>query len=131
MSMAIAVDGADLRRLKTFLSEEDADKACSKIYKIITESSQVNWVCFCNYRQLNREAALSSFLQSAVNNGSAYDVQLGKFSVSLKSSAAAQDFFSRLRTQAPTITALKVTLDWSFNPTDLVLMVDKVTQSNI
>ncbi|KAK3819378.1 MAG: hypothetical protein JOS17DRAFT_777960 [Linnemannia elongata] len=125
MSMAIAVDGADLRRLKTFLSEEDADKACSKIYKIITESSQVNWVCFCNYRQLNREAALSSFLQSAVNNGSAYDVQLGKFSVSLKSSAAAQDFFSRLRTQAPTITALKVTLDWSFNPTDLVLMVDK------
>ncbi|KAG0075745.1 hypothetical protein BGZ90_009538 [Linnemannia elongata] len=125
------MEGADLRRLKTFLREEDTDKPFSNMNRIITETGQVKWVCLYHYRQVYPETALSLFLQSVVNNGGNYDLQLGKVTVSLKSSAAAKNFFSRLSTQAPAITALKVTLDWPFKPADLVLMVDKVTQSNI
>ncbi|KAG0057050.1 hypothetical protein BGZ89_001939 [Linnemannia elongata] len=105
------MEGAVLRRLKTFLREEDTDRPLSNMNRIITKTGQVKW--------------------SVVNNGGTYDLQLGKVTVFLKSSAAAKNFFSRLSTQALAITALKVTLDWPFKPADLVLMVDKVTQSNI
>ncbi|KAF9309373.1 hypothetical protein BGZ91_007444, partial [Linnemannia elongata] len=98
---------------------------------ITTEAGHVKWVCLHHYRQVYRETAMASFLQCVETNGGKYDAQIGKVTITLKSSIAARDFFSRLSTQAPAVTGLRVTLDWSFGSADLAMLVDKIAQSNI
>lgn len=51
--------------------------------------------------------------------------------VILKSTTAANDFFSRLSSHAPAVTGLKVTLNWSFGFADPAMLVDKIAQSNV
>lgn len=74
---------------------------------------------------------MASFLQCVETNGGKYDPQIGKVTITLKSSIAAKDFFSRLSTQAPAVVGLKVMLDWSFGSADLALLVEKIALSNI
>ncbi|KAK3845732.1 MAG: hypothetical protein J3R72DRAFT_418338 [Linnemannia gamsii] len=105
---------AELRRLDTFLRNKDADKVLGNLYRITTESGHVKWVCFDHYRQVYRETTMSSFLQCVESNGGTFDSHIGKVTVSLKSSLAAKDFFSRLTTQTQAVTSLKVVFDWSF-----------------
>ncbi|KAK5828999.1 hypothetical protein F5H01DRAFT_374400 [Linnemannia elongata] len=126
-----ALEGADLRRLDTFLRKKDADKILGNLYRITTEAGHVKWVCLHHYRQVYRETAMASFLQCVETNGGKYIAQIGKVTITLKSSIAAKDFFSRLSTQAPAVTGLRVTLDWSFGSADLTMLVDKISQSNI
>ncbi|KAG0279524.1 hypothetical protein BGZ95_000952 [Linnemannia exigua] len=126
-----ALEGADLRRLDTFLRNKDTDKILGNLYRITTETGHVKWVCFDHYRQVYRETTMASFLQSVESNGGVFEAHLGKVTITLKSSLAAKDFFSRLSTQARAVTSLKVSFDWSFGSTDLVMLVDKVAQSNI
>ncbi|KAG0296546.1 hypothetical protein BGZ96_009125 [Linnemannia gamsii] len=126
-----ALEGAYLRRLDSFLRKKDAEKILGNLYRITTETGHVRWVCFDHYRQVYRETAMASFLQCVETNNGTYDPHLGKVTVSLKSSTAAKDFFSRLSTQALAVTSIKVTLDWSFGSADLVMLVDKSALSNV
>ncbi|KAF9901129.1 hypothetical protein EC991_006469 [Linnemannia zychae] len=126
-----ALEGADLRRLDTFLRKKDADKILGNLYRITTPEGHVKWVCLDHYRQIYRENAMASFIQSVEASGGNYDPHLGKVTISLTSSTKAKDFFSRLSQQAPAVNRLKVTFDWSFSSTDLEVLVDKVAQSNV
>lgn len=126
-----ALEGADLRRLDSFLRKKDADKILGNLYRITLETGHVKWVCLYHYRQVYRETAMASFLQCVETNGGSYDPQFGKVTITLKSSTAAKDFFSRLSTQASAVIGLRVTLDWSFGSADLAMLVDKLAQSNI
>ncbi|KAK3845715.1 MAG: hypothetical protein J3R72DRAFT_472204 [Linnemannia gamsii] len=126
-----ALEGADLRRLDSFLRNKDADKILGNLYRITTDTGHVKWVCLDHYRQVYRETAMSSFLQCVESNGGAFDPQVGKVTVSLKSAIAARDFFNRLAQHAPAVTALDITLDWSFGSADLAMIVDKTLHSNV
>ncbi|KAG9072909.1 hypothetical protein KI688_000690 [Linnemannia hyalina] len=126
-----ALEGADLRRLDSFLRKKDADKILGNLYRITLETGHVKWVCLHHYRQVYRETAMASFLQCVETNGGTYDPQFGKVTITLKSSIATKDFFSRLSTQAPAVIGLRVMLDWSFGSVDLGMLVDKIAQSNI
>ncbi|KAF9906140.1 hypothetical protein EC991_000936 [Linnemannia zychae] len=126
-----ALEGADLRRMDTFLRNSDKDKILGNLYRITTSTGHVKWVCLEHYRQVYRETAMASFLESVETNGGTYDPQLGKVTIALKSSIAAKDFFSRLSIQAQAVTTLRVTLDWSFGSSDLAKLVDSVSQSGI
>ncbi|KAG0279521.1 hypothetical protein BGZ95_000949 [Linnemannia exigua] len=127
----VALEGADLRRLNSFLRNKDADKILGNLYRITTDTGHVKWVCLDHYRQVYRETAMSSFLQCVESNGGTFGAQLGKVTISLKSATAAKDFFNRLAQHAPAVTALKVTLDWSFGSADLAMIVDKTSHSNV
>ncbi|KAG0374626.1 hypothetical protein BGX24_010161 [Mortierella sp. AD032] len=126
-----ALEGADLRRLDSFLRNKDADKILGNLYRITTNTGHVNWVCLDHYRQVYRETAMTSFLQCVETYGGVHDPQCGKVVISLKSGTAAKDFFSRLAQHASAVTTLKVTLDWSFGASDLAMLVDKIAHSNI
>jgi len=126
-----ALEGADLRRLDSFLRNKDADKILGNLYRITTDLGHVKWVCLDHYRQVYRENAMSYFLLCVESNGGTFDPQVGKVTVSLKSDIAAKDFFSRLAQHAPDVTALNVTLDWSFVSADLAMIVDKTSHSNV
>ncbi|KAG0217436.1 hypothetical protein BGX33_010621 [Mortierella sp. NVP41] len=126
-----ALEGADLGHLDSFLRTKDVDKILGNLYRITTDQGHVKWVCLEHYRQVYPETAMVSFLQSVETNGGMFDPQLGKVTVTLKSSTAAKDFFKRLSNQAPAVYTLRVALDWKFGSENLVMLVDKIAQSNI
>lgn len=126
-----APEGGDLRRLDSFLRNKDADKILGNLYRITTNTGHVMWVCLDHYRQVYRKTAMTSFLQCVETYDGVHDPQRGKVTVSLRSSTAAKDFFSRLAQHASAFTTLKVTLDWSFGASDLAMLVDKIAHSNI
>ncbi|KAG0053817.1 hypothetical protein BGZ89_002796 [Linnemannia elongata] len=113
------------------LTYDDADKILGNLYRITTNTGHVKWVCLDHYRQVYRKTAMTSFLQCVETYGGVHDPQRGKVTVSLRSSTAAKDFFSRLAQHASAVTTLKVTLDWSFGASDLAMLVNKIAHSNI
>ncbi|KAF9293296.1 hypothetical protein BGZ88_005549 [Linnemannia elongata] len=126
-----ALEGADLRRLDTFLRNNDQDKLLGNLYRITTEQGHVKWVCFDHYQEKYRATALASFVQSVETGGGTYDPHLGQVTISLNSGTTSKDFFRRLATQAPAAQSLDVTLDWAFGSADLVTLVDMVSKSNV
>ncbi|OAQ36847.1 hypothetical protein K457DRAFT_12503 [Linnemannia elongata AG-77] len=125
-----ALEGADLRRLDTFLRNNDQDKILGNLYRITTEQGYVKWVCFEHYKETYRHAAISSFFQSVETASGTYDPHLGQVTINLKSGTASKGFFRLLATQAPAVQSLDVTLDWDFGPADLVT-VDMISKSNV
>ncbi|KAK5828972.1 hypothetical protein F5H01DRAFT_12239 [Linnemannia elongata] len=126
-----ALEGADLRRLHTFLRNSDKDKILGNLYRITTEQGHVKWVCFEHYKDSYHETALVSFVRSIEAAGGTYDPHFRRVTISLKSCTAAKKFFKRLTTHASAVDNLDVSLAWDFGSADLVNLVDKVTESNI
>ncbi|KAG0070597.1 hypothetical protein BGZ89_000229 [Linnemannia elongata] len=126
-----ALEGADLRRLDTFLRNNDKDKILGNLYRITTEQGHVKWVCFEHYKETYRQTHLSPFVHSIETSGGTYDPHLGQVTISLKSGTTSKDFFSRLATEAPAVQSLNVTLDWDFGSADLVTLVDMVSKSEV
>ncbi|KAG0070386.1 hypothetical protein BGZ90_012673 [Linnemannia elongata] len=126
-----ALEGADLRRLHTFLRNSDKDKILGNLYRITTEQGHVKWVCFEHYKDSSHETALVSFVNSIEAAGGTYDPHFRRVTISLKSCTAAKKFFKRLTTHASAVDNLDVSLAWDFGSADLVNLVDKVAKSNI
>ncbi|KAF9134669.1 hypothetical protein BGW39_006258 [Mortierella sp. 14UC] len=126
-----ALEGADLRRLDTFLRNNDADKVLGDLYRITTETGHVKWVCFEHYKETYRQTALELFTQSVEAAGGAYDPYFRKVTISLTSATSAKDFFKRLVKQAPTVDQLDISIDWKFGSSDLVMIVEMLALSNV
>ncbi|OAQ26881.1 hypothetical protein K457DRAFT_140018 [Linnemannia elongata AG-77] len=126
-----ALEGADLRRLDTFLRNNDRDKILGNLYRTTTEEGHVKWVCFEHYQEKYRASSLASFVQSVEVTGGSYDPHFRSVTIDLSSATAAKDFFKRLTTQATAVDNLDVTLSWDFGSADLVNLVDMVAKSNI
>ncbi|KAF9087544.1 hypothetical protein BGX29_000788 [Mortierella sp. GBA35] len=126
-----ALEGADLRRLDTFLRNNDQDKVLGDLYRITTETGHVKWVCFEHYKETYRQTTLDSFAQDIETAGGVFDPHFRKITISLTSSTTAKDFFRRLAKQTPAVDELDVTLDWNFGSSDLAMLVDKLGQSNV
>ncbi|KAF9340949.1 hypothetical protein BGZ91_011666 [Linnemannia elongata] len=116
-------DGSDLRRLDTFLRNNDNDKILGNLYRIPTEQGHIKWVCFEHYQEKYCATALSSFVQSVESAGGSYDSHLGQVTIKLKSGTTVKEFFP--------VQSLDVTLDWDFGSADLVTLVDMVSKSNV
>ncbi|KAF9131523.1 hypothetical protein BGW39_001699 [Mortierella sp. 14UC] len=126
-----ALEGADLRRLDTFLRNNDIDKVLGNLYRITLATGEVKWVCLDHYRQIYRETAMASFVQSLEANGGTYEPHIGKVTIAIKSRAVFKDFFSRLSIQASSVSVLKTTFNWSFGSGDLAKFVEQISESNI
>ncbi|KAH7059832.1 hypothetical protein BKA57DRAFT_498847 [Linnemannia elongata] len=126
-----ALEGAVLRRLGTFLRNNDQDKILGNLCRSTTKQGHVKWVCFQHYKETYRETALVSFVQFVESAGGSYDPLLRRVTINLKSSTTAKDFFKRLATQATIVKNLDVTLSWDFGSADLVNLVDMVAKSNV
>ncbi|KAG0295520.1 hypothetical protein BGZ98_001369 [Dissophora globulifera] len=126
-----ALEGADLRRLESFLRNKDKDKILGNLYRITTTQGHVKWVCLEHYRESYREIAMKSFLQTVKENLGQYDVHLRKVEITLVSSTQAKDFFKQLGSQAPAVNEIDVIFDWSFGSSDLSKMVESLSRSNV
>lgn len=126
-----ALEGADLRRLHTFLQSNDKDTVLGDLYRVTTDAGHVKWVCLKHYGEQYNTAKLTSFVQSLEVAGGYYDQHFRKVTITLRSKIVAQDFFKRLVNQGSIINELHVTLAWNFWSPDLLYLVDKISQSNV
>ncbi|KAF9079508.1 hypothetical protein BGX23_003887 [Mortierella sp. AD031] len=126
-----ALEGADLRRLDTFLRNKDKDKVLGNLYRITTSEGHVKWVCLEHYRASYRETAMASFLQLVQVNQGVYDAQLRKVTINLSSRTVATEFFRKIAGQAPALNEIDMTINWSFRSADLVTIVTALSQSNV
>jgi hypothetical protein len=126
-----ALEGADLRRLDTFLRNKDKDKILGNLYRIITAEGHVKWVCLQHYQASYRASAMKAFIQTVEATGGTYDPHLGKVTITFQSSTAHKAFFNDLVNQAADVTELDVALDWTFGSSDLSHLVKKIAQSNV
>ncbi|KAF9305218.1 hypothetical protein BGZ74_010997 [Mortierella antarctica] len=125
-----ALEGADLRKLDTFLKNKDNDKILGNLYRITTKEGHVKWVCLNHYRSSYREAAMKSFLQVVELNQGEYDPQLRKATVQLHSAITAREFFTQLE-RAPAVNEIDIEFNWEFSPSDLKQIVRDILKSNI
>ncbi|KAF9187493.1 hypothetical protein BGZ51_001277 [Haplosporangium sp. Z 767] len=126
-----ALEGADLRRLETFLRNKDQDKILGNLYRITTSEGHVKWVCLRHYKSSYHEIAMKRFLQTVEVNYGLYDPQFRKVTIMLTSSTAAKDFLQQLSSQAPVVDELDLTLNWDFNSSDLRRVVEALAQTNV
>ncbi|KAF9132296.1 hypothetical protein BGW39_000402, partial [Mortierella sp. 14UC] len=126
-----ALDGAEHRRLDTFLSSLSHDGFLGDLYRITTETGLIKWVCFEHYRTLYSATVMGSFIECVEANGGAYSPYLSKAVVNLTSNSAAKDFFGKLASQALALDELDIALDWKFGSSDLAALASAVAQSNL
>ncbi|KAF9278163.1 hypothetical protein BGZ88_000762 [Linnemannia elongata] len=126
-----ALEGADLRRLHTFLRSNDEEKVLGDLYRITTDTGHVKWVCLKHYGEQYRTAKMATFIQSVEAANGYYDRHFRKVTITLKSTIAAKDFLKRLVSLGSTVNELHITLAWNFWSSDLVYLVDKIAQTNI
>ncbi|KAG0270940.1 hypothetical protein BGZ95_001341 [Linnemannia exigua] len=127
----VGLEGADLRRLKTFLRHKDGDETLGNLYRTTTNEGHVKWVCLRHHRQSYRDATMLPFLKMLREINGEYDHFFRKVSITLKSSTAARTFFDALAIQASAVDELDVALHWGFHMSDLELLVKAVFQSSI
>ncbi|CAO3571880.1 unnamed protein product [Mortierella alpina] len=58
-----ALEGADLRKLDTFLKHKDSNKVLGNLYRTVTDEGHVKWVCIDHYRMNYQENAAKEFLR--------------------------------------------------------------------
>ncbi|KAG9072908.1 hypothetical protein KI688_000689 [Linnemannia hyalina] len=125
------LDGAEHRRLDTFLRSHNHDGFLGDLYRTTMETGRVKWVCFEHYRTLYSVSSMNSFIGAVEANGGAYSPYLSKAVINLTSTAAAKDFFGKLASQALALDELDIALDWKFGSSDLAALASAVAQSNL
>ncbi|KAF9097524.1 hypothetical protein BGX23_008602 [Mortierella sp. AD031] len=125
------LDGAEHRRLDTFLRSHDNDGFLGGLYRVTTESGLIKWVCFEHYRRHYAASSMDSFIDMVEAIGGAYSPYLSKAVVNLTSSSSAKNFFTKLTSQALVLDELDVALHWKFGSSDLTALAAAVAQSNL
>ncbi|KAF9272422.1 hypothetical protein BGZ68_002426, partial [Mortierella alpina] len=113
-----ALEGADLRKLDTFLKSKDGNKVLGNLYRTVTDKGHVKWVCIDHYRLNYQEKAAKEFLRMLESVGGTFSENAGKVDVNLRSKALAELFFSVLG-NARSVYELDITFGWACTTSEL------------
>ncbi|KAF9286926.1 hypothetical protein BGZ68_002412 [Mortierella alpina] len=125
------LEGADLRRLETYLRNKDKDKILGNLYRVTTSDGHVKWVCLEHGRISYLEVSMKNFLRTLEVNRGNYDQHLRRVTITLTSSSATKNFMIQLGSKAPGVNELELTLDWEFDSSDLSRIVSNLEHSNV
>ncbi|KAF9271722.1 hypothetical protein BGZ88_005709, partial [Linnemannia elongata] len=125
-----ALEGADLRHLKTFLKSKDKHRALGNLYRTITYEGHVKWVCVNHYRLSYKEKDQQAFATAVELNGGHYDPYFGKVSINLESKIRAAGFYDALA-KARRVDELDITLDWECTTSDLEALADTLQNAAV
>ncbi|KAG0322240.1 hypothetical protein BGZ97_007979, partial [Linnemannia gamsii] len=130
MENKLALEGADLRKLDTFLKDKDANKVLGDMFRTVTDEGYVKWVCLDHYRENYPGSTAKEFQRILDSVGGSVNEHLGRVEVKLRSRVLAEQFFSALG-KARSVHELDVDLDWACNMSDLEAMEDALTKSRV
>ncbi|KAF9966229.1 hypothetical protein BGZ70_002923 [Mortierella alpina] len=78
MASKEALEGADLRKLDTFLRTQDGDNVLGNLYRIVTDEGHVKWVCIDHYRENYQESTAMDFQRTLGLVGGSFDRNIGE-----------------------------------------------------
>ncbi|KAF9960383.1 hypothetical protein BGZ70_008620 [Mortierella alpina] len=123
-------EGADLRKLETFLRATDGNKVLGDLYRTVTDEGHVKWVCIDHYRENYNRTSVETFRRAVESLGGYFDENTGLVQVKLGSRAAAKQFYSALG-YARSVRELNIVLDWNCTAADIQLLEDALTKSAV
>ncbi|KAI8358831.1 hypothetical protein B0O80DRAFT_442223 [Mortierella sp. GBAus27b] len=125
-----ALEGADLRKLETFLKNKDSNKVLGNLYRTITSEGHVKWVCIDHYRENYHEKTSKTFLDTVESMGGLFDENIGRVKVNIRSKLQADRFYQALET-AKSIYELEIGLNWDTTYSDFKKLRDCLVKSNV
>ncbi|KAF9963988.1 hypothetical protein BGZ70_007073 [Mortierella alpina] len=125
-----ALEGADLRKLDTFLMHKDGDKVLGNLNRVVTDEGHVKWVCIDHYRENYQESTSKDFQRMLDSVGGSFDKTFGRMKVTLRSTVLAKLFFSALG-KARSVYELGVTFDWACTSGDLDALESALKTSRV
>ncbi|KAF9079838.1 hypothetical protein BGX23_003095 [Mortierella sp. AD031] len=130
MENKMALEGADLRKLDTFLKDKDGNKVLGNLFRTVTDEGHVKWVCIDHYRENYQESTAKEFQRVLDSVGGTVDEHLGRVEVKLQSKVLADKFWPVLG-KARSIHELDVDLHWACNMNDLEALQDALAKSRV
>ncbi|KAF9964022.1 hypothetical protein BGZ70_007028 [Mortierella alpina] len=125
-----ALEGADLRKLETFLKNKDENKVLGNLYRTVTDEGHVKWVCMDHYRENYNQMAAEAFRRAVDSLGGTFDENNGLVRVKLRSREMANQFYMALR-NARSVHELDIVLDWACTGTDIQALEDALRRSAV
>ncbi|KAF9551518.1 hypothetical protein EC957_008187 [Mortierella hygrophila] len=125
-----ALEGADLRKLGTFLKDKDGNKVLGNLYRTVTNEGHVKWVCIDHYRMNYLENSAKEFMRVLNSVGGSFSENDGRVGVRLQSRAMAEAFFSALE-KARSVYELDISLHWACTTSDLEALEDVLKKSRM
>ncbi|KAH7049602.1 hypothetical protein BKA57DRAFT_492290 [Linnemannia elongata] len=130
MENNIALEGADLRKLDTFLKDKDGNKVLGDLFRTVTDGGHVKWVCIDHYRENYQEGTANEFKRVMDLVGASFSKKLGRVDARLRSRVLADQFLSVLG-KSRSVHELAVDLDWACNMSDVEAMEDALAKSRV
>ncbi|KAG0375797.1 hypothetical protein BGX24_008647 [Mortierella sp. AD032] len=125
-----ALEGANLRKLDTFLKDKDGNKVLGNLYRIVTDEGHVKWVCIDHYRMSYQESSAKEFLRMLDYVGGSFSENIGRVEVRIQSRVMAEQFFSALG-KARFVYELDIDLGWACAASDLEALEDALKKSRV
>ncbi|CAO3564071.1 unnamed protein product [Mortierella alpina] len=123
-----ALEGADLRKLETFLKGKYKNKVLGNLYRTVTDEGHVKWVCMDHYRENCKQTAAEAFRRAVDSLGGTFDENNGVVKVELRSRMLANRFYMAFR-NARSVHELDVVFDWACTGTDIQALEDALRRS--
>ncbi|CAO3563710.1 unnamed protein product [Mortierella alpina] len=125
-----ALEGADLRKLETFLKDKDENKVLGNLYRTVTDEGHVKWVCMDHYRENYKQMAVEAFQRTVDSQGGTFDENNGLVRVKLRSRVLANQFYMALR-NARSVHELDIFFDWDCTGADILALEDALRSSAV
>ncbi|CAO3568667.1 unnamed protein product [Mortierella alpina] len=125
-----ALEGADLRKLDTFLKGNDGNKVLGNLYRTVTDKGHVKWVCIDHYRENYKKKATEAFRRAVDLIPGSFDENIGRVEVDLRSREQAEKFYAPLE-QARSVHELKIKLSWETTYGDFKKLRDTLRRTSV
>ncbi|KAF9953279.1 hypothetical protein BGZ72_005523 [Mortierella alpina] len=124
------LDGADLRRLGTFLHKKDHERVFGNLWRVVTPGGRVKWVCKHHFDEAQRQVRQKLMQLVLANDSGSLQENLRHLTLSFKTYKTAVMILEALAGVA-SISELSMTLDWSFRAHELESIVTRFNQSSV
>ncbi|KAF9921186.1 hypothetical protein BGZ67_000690, partial [Mortierella alpina] len=125
-----ALEGADLRKLETFLKDKDGKKVLGNLYRTVTDEGHVKWVCMDHYHENYNQTAVEAFRRTVDSLGGSFDENNGVVKVKLQSRVSADQLYLALG-NARSIHELDIVFGWACTGTDLLALENALRKSTV
>ncbi|KAG0049742.1 hypothetical protein BGZ89_004087, partial [Linnemannia elongata] len=124
------LEGVELRQLGSFLKTSQEENLLGNLYRMTTSDGHVKWVCRDHYRAGYQEKHVQMLRDVVKLAQGEFDEQLGKITITLRSSFAAAEFYSAV-IKAKGVLELIVELRWECTRSDIEALHDALKKSGV
>ncbi|KAF9559054.1 hypothetical protein EC968_006751 [Mortierella alpina] len=125
-----ALEGVELRKLGTFLQNNDENKVPGNLCRTVTSQGHVKWACIDHYRENYQATTATEFRATVDSVRGSFDENLGRVQVDLSSRAQAELFYSALE-KATSVHELQIKLSWDTTYSDFKGLKDALRRTNV